>query len=248
MIKSKNILHLVTVISLIIVVSYVAVPQENDEEVVTLKEGTKIYLEKSGNAAFSLDTSLDAEKSLSEGKWVKVIITGWVSKSEVPELGSETEEIGIPEDKEKSEEKASPIITGEAGPFHVTIKDIHFVNEVKDRFGTLYRSGTEGSFMILDLIVKNNNKKERNLYKTNIVLIDGKGRQYKSVGISNEKSFDGGSIKPGETKKGFLYLSIFDDSTLKSIQIKGRPCSSCPKYRKVFGLGDIKVEKLRKAQ
>jgi len=244
MIKSKYILYLVTVISLTIVASYVAVPQKNDEEVVTLKEGTKIYLEKSGNVAFSLDTSLDAEKTLSEDKWVKVTITGWVQKSEIPGIGLGTEESGLPGEKERSEEKVGPIITGEAGPFHVTIKNVYFVNEVKDRFGTLYRSGAEGSFIILDLLVKNNHKKERNLYKANIVLIDGKGRQYKSVGISNEESFDGGSIEPGETKEGFLYLSIFNDSTLKSIQIKGRACSSCPKYRKVFDLGDITVEKL----
>lgn len=245
MVKPKKLLYFFIVIALIVSVSFVATSQEKDEEVITLKEGTEIYLEKSGNVAFLLDTDINVEKLLSDGKWVKVAITGWVPASEVPGLSLETEEDSTSQEKEKSEETPGSIITGEAGPFHVTIKDVHFVDEVKDRFGTLYRSGTEGSFMILDLIVKNNHKKERNLYKSNIVLIDGKGRQYKSVGISNEESFDGGSIGPGETKEGFLYLSIFDDSTLKSIQIKGRPCSSCPKYKKVFDLGDIKVEKLR---
>jgi len=243
--KLKDSLQFFIVVSLIITVSIVAFPQENDKEMITLQEGTQVYLKKSGNAAFTLNKDLKVEKSRSDGKWVKVIISGWVPASGVPSLSSEAEEDSTPGEKEKSEETPGPIVTGEAGPFHVTIKDIHFVDEVEDRFGTLYRSGTEGSFMILDVIVKNNHKKERNLYKTNIVLIDGKGRQYKSVGISNEESFDGGSIGPGETKEGFLYLSIFDDSTLKSIQIKGRPCSSCPKYKKVFGLGDIKVEKLR---
>jgi hypothetical protein len=244
MIKSKNSLRVFIVVSLMITVSIVAFPQESDKEMITLRKGTEIYLTKSGNAVFSLDTDLSVEKSLSDGKWLKVVITGWVPASEVPELSSDREEIDTPEDKEKGREKADPIITGEAGPFHVTIKGIRFVDEVKDRFGTLYRSGTEGSFMILDLSVKNNSKKERNIYKANIVLIDGKGRQYKTVGISNDKSFDGGSINPGETEEGYLYLSIFDDSTLSSIRIKGRPCSSCPKYNKVFDLGDLKVEKL----
>lgn len=240
---SKTYLCFVVGISLLIGVSFATLAEDNDQGKTVLEEGTKVHLEKDGKVALSLDSSMEVEKLLTEGKWAKVQITGWVPKSEIPKLSSGEEKEGGKEVEGTDKEQAEPIITGKAGPFNIRIEDINFVDKVEDRFGTVYRSGSGGSFLIVDLIAQNTNEgQEMNLYKTNIVLLDRNGRQYKSVGISNEESFQGGSINPEEARKGYLYFSVFDDSDLETIQIEGRPCSSCAKYKELFELGEMKSD------
>lgn len=240
---SKTYLCFVVGISLLIAVSFTTLAEDNNQEKTVLEEGAKVYLEKDGNVFFSLDSPTEVERLSTKGKWVKVQITGWVLKSKIPALSSAKEEEGEKKVEEAEKDRPKPIIKGEAGPFQVSIKDIHFADKVEDRFGTVYKSGSGGSFLIVDLLAQNTSTQEKmNLYKTDILLIDENGRQYKSVGISNEESFEGGSIKPEKAREGYLFFSVFDDSNLKSIKVEGRPCSSCAKYKKVFELGEIKTD------
>lgn len=246
MVQSKKYLYYIVAISLILVISFLALPEENQEKI-ELKKGVEVRLEKDGSVVFSLDSPMKVKKLMTKGKWVKVQITGWVMKSKIPELSSKKEMEDEGESEETDEKESKPLTKGSFGPFQITINDIHSLDKVEDRFGTVYKSGPGGSFLLVNLIAQNTNEQqEMNLYKTNIVLIDDDDRQYKSVGISNEESFRGGTFKPEEAREGYLYFSVFDDSNLKVIQMVGRPCSSCSKFNEVFDLGEIKLDSSNK--
>lgn len=254
MFSRKKLFCLLFAISLISALTITALPEEKKDEESILPEGTKIYLEKGGEAFLVLEAPVDFEPLGSDGKWIKTQITGWVLKSNVPE-DTEMETSGK-QDKRSSDKKdqsgtdgqeTEPIVAGEAGPFHIIINTIFSKDKVEDRFGTTYDSGSGGSFLVMELLVRNTAEDgHKNLYKTDIKLIDNKGRHYKSVGISNEQSFDGGSIKPSEEHQGRLFFSIFNDSTPKKIQISGRPCNRCKKYKSVFKLPKLEWKNSQK--
>jgi len=251
MYSQKKLIYVLLAISIVFILSMTAISEEDTGTI--LPEGTKIFLEKEGKAFFILDTPIKFEKIEEEGKWMKTQITGWVLKSDINE-GTEEEEGGKQKKSNSSEKdqtepdgkETDKVITGKAGPFHIIIKNLFFRDTVEDRFGTKYDSGTRGSFLLVNLVVKNTSSAgDRNLYKTDIKLIDERGRQYKSVGISDQQSFVGGSIKPNEERQGHLVFSVFDDPLPVKLQISGRPCNRCNKYEKDFELPELESKKAK---
>lgn len=248
MYSQKNLIYVLLAISIVFILSMTALPEEDTGKI--LPEGTKIFLEKEGKAFFVLDTPIKFEKLEEEGKWTKTQITGWVLKSDISEVTEEEESDKQKKSNSSEKDLSKPdgketdkVITGKAGPFHIIIKNLFFRDTVEDRFGTEYDSGSRGSFLLVDLAVKNTSTAgDRNLYKTDIKLIDERGRQYKSVGISNEQSFVGGSIKSNEERQGHLVFSVFDDPLPVKLQISGRPCNRCNKYEKDFELPELEME------
>lgn len=247
MFLQKKLIFVFLAISIVFALSMTALPEDKEDANAILPEGTKVFLEREGKAFFVLDTPIKFEKLEEEGKWIKTQITGWVLKSEISEV-TEAEERDKQEknnanEKDQTEmdgKETDKIIAGTAGPFHVIIKKLSFRDTVEDRFGTKYDSGTRGSFLLVDLAVKNTSTEgDRNLYKTDIKLIDERGRQYKSVGISDEQSFVGGSLEPNQVRHGHLVFSVFDDPLPEKLQISGRPCNRCSKYEKVFELPEL---------
>lgn len=248
MYSQKKIIYVLLAISIVFILSMTALPEEDTSTI--LPEGTKIFLEKEGKAFFVLDTPIKFEKLEEEGKWMKTQITGWVLKSDMSEVTEEKESDKQEKNDSNKEDRSEPdgketdqVTTGKAGPFHIIVNNLFFRDTVEDRFGTKYDSGSRGSFLLVNLVVKNTSTAgDKNLYKTDIKLIDERGRQYKSVGISDEQSFVGGSIKPNEERQGHLVFSVFDDPPPVKLQISGRPCNRCNKYEKVFELPELEME------
>lgn len=248
--SQKKLIYVLLAISIVLLLSMTVLPEEEDTSTI-LPEETKIFLEKEGEAFFVLDIPIKIEKLEEEGKWIKTQITGWVLKSDIREMReeeqSDKQKKGDSEEKDRTEvedKKTDQVIAGTAGPFHIIIKDLSFQDTVEDRLGTKYESGPRGSFLLVDLVVKNTSTEgDRNLYKTDIQLIDERGRQYKSVGISDEQAFVGGSIKPNKERKGHLVFSVFDDPLPVKLQISGRPCNICNKYEKDFELPELESKK-----